>query len=77
MTEKKIDARTAAKTEVMDIVGRALIAAGYSVEDGAEYGTTAGTIIVHGKDLDVKVKPIAPKKGVTRYSKAESEKEGD
>lgn len=64
---KKVDPKAVAKKSVMEIVGKALIEAGYSVVDGADYGMTSGTIIARTDAFDVQIKPITPKAGVDRY----------
>lgn len=63
----KVDPKAVAKEGVMGIVSQALAEAGYSLSDGAEYGMTKGTLIVHADVCDVQLKPITPKSGVDRY----------
>lgn len=70
---KKVDPKAVAKAEVMGVVEKALVDAGYVVVSGAEYGMTAGTVIVDVAGLHVQIKPIAPKAGVERYEIVEDE----
>jgi hypothetical protein len=70
---KKIDPKAEYKALIMDIVRNALIEKGADVQDGANFGMTAGTIVVHGADFDLQLKPITTKAGVTRYTVAEVE----
>lgn len=64
---KKVDPKATAKKSVMEIVSKAITEAGMIVVDGADYGMTAGTIIVQTEQFDVQIKPITPKAGVERY----------
>lgn len=64
---KKVDVKKVEKDKVMEIVRAALVAAGYGVDDGADFGFTAGTVVVKGAKCDVQIKPITPKAGVDRY----------
>lgn len=64
---KKVDPKATAKKSVMEIVSKAITEAGMTVVDGADYGMTAGTIIVQTEQFDVQIKPITPKAGVERY----------
>jgi hypothetical protein len=68
---KKVNPKDTAKNQVMEVVTNALVAAGYEVEDGAKFGFTQGTVVVHGNEFDIQVKPIAPKTGVNRYEVVE------
>lgn len=70
---KKVDAKKVAKVEVMKVIQDALVAAGYAVADGADYGMTAGTMVVKGAVCDVQLKPITPKAGLDRYEELEDE----
>ena len=74
-TVKKVDVKKVAKVEVMDVITKALVAAGYTVGDGVDFGMTAGTVVVHGAKVDVQLKPITPKAGVDRYEALEVEDE--
>ena len=69
--EKKVDEKMVAKETVMKVVGDALIQAGFSISDGEDFGMTKGTLVIHGESIDVQLKPIAPKTGVSRYEKEE------
>jgi hypothetical protein len=65
--EKKVDAKAVAKSAVMAVVVEALKTAGFEVLDGADFGMTAGTVVVRDAEFDVQIKPIVPKTGVSRY----------
>ncbi len=71
MAKKKINPKTAGKKFIMAEVSNALVALGYDVSDGEDYGFTSGTMVVHTSDFDIQIKPIAPKSGVSRYEVAE------
>jgi hypothetical protein len=64
---KKIDPKMVAKEGVMAKVTASLEAQGMTVLDGENYGFTKGTIIVRLENVDIQLKPIAPKAGVDRY----------
>jgi hypothetical protein len=64
---KKVDPKMVAKEMVMDKVSDVLVAQGMTVLDGENYGFTKGTIIVRLENVDIQLKPIAPKAGVDRY----------
>jgi len=68
---KKIDPKAIAKTMVMKEVVKCLNEGGFDTIDGAEFGMTKGTIVVRLENVDVQLKPIAPKAGVDRYEQAE------
>ena len=70
---KKVNPKDIAKKEVMEIIQRALQENDIEFKDGADYGMTAGTIIVSHKIADVQIKPISPKAGLDRYELAEEE----
>ncbi len=70
---KKVDPKAVAKKEVMAVVAEALVAAGFTVLTGEEFGMTAGTIVVRHATADIQLKPIAPKTGVDRYTVDEVE----
>ena len=72
---KKVNPKDLAKERVMAIIRESLEQVGIEYEDGAEYGMTKGTIVVHIDDYDVQIKPIAPKAGLNRYQKVEYEEE--
>ena len=72
---KKVNPKDLAKERVMAIIRKSLEQVGIEYEDGAEYGMTKGTIVVHVDDYDVQIKPIAPKAGLNRYQKVEYEEE--
>ncbi len=64
---KKVDVKKVAKLEVMNVIEKALIEAGYETSRGETYGMTEGTLIVGHDTCDIQIKPITPKAGVTRY----------
>ena len=72
---KKVNPKDLAKERVMAIIRESLEQVNIDYEDGAEYGMTKGTIVVHIDDYDVQIKPIAPKAGLNRYQKVEYEEE--
>ena len=64
---KKVNEKDIAKNEIMAIIHKALEDNGISFKDGVDYGMTRGTIIVEHEKVDVQIKPITPKAGLTRY----------
>lgn len=68
---KKIDPKAVAKTLVMSEVSKDLVEAGFEVISGEDYGMTKGTLIIRLENVDVQLKPIAPKAGIDRYELAE------
>ena len=70
---KKVDPKAVAKSTVMSTVADALRGAGLEVLDGAQFGMTAGTIVVRTPDTDIQIKPITPKAGIVRYEVAVEE----
>ena len=72
---KKVDVKKVEKERIAQIVREALEAAGYGVDDGVDYGFTAGTLVAKGTKVDVQIKPITPKAGVDRYETLEDEEE--
>ena len=67
-TVKKVDNKKVAKLSIMDVVGKALIEAGYEVFlAGEDFGFTQGTIVCRTDKCDVQIKPITPKVGVDFY----------
>ena len=72
---KKVNPKDLAKERVMAIIRESLEQVNIDYEDGAEYGMTKGTIVVHIDGYDVQIKPIAPKAGLNRYQKVEYEEE--
>jgi predicted metal-dependent phosphoesterase TrpH len=73
--KKKVNPKDLAKERVMAIIRKSLEQVGIEYEDGAEYGMTKGTIVVHVDGYDVQIKPIAPRAGLNRYQKVEYEEE--
>jgi hypothetical protein len=72
---KKVNPKDVAKERVMAIIRESLEQVDIDYEDGAEYGMTKGTIVVHMDNYDVQIKPIAPKAGLSCYQKVEYEEE--
>ena len=72
---KKVDVKKVEKERIAQIVREALEAAGYGVDDGVDYGFTAGTLVAKGTKVDVQIKPITPKAGVDRYETLEDEED--
>ena len=72
---RKVNPKDVAKERVMAIIRESLEQVAIEYEDGAEYGMTKGTIIVHVDGYDVQIKPIAPKAGLNCYQKVEYEEE--
>ena len=68
---RKVNVKEVAKAEVMAMFLETLEAAGIDFEDGADFGMTKGTIVVHLEACDVQIKPIATKNGIDRYAKVE------
>ena len=73
--KRKVNPKDVAKERVMAIIRESLEQVDIDYEDGAEYGMTKGTIVVHIDDYDVQIKPIAPKAGLNHYQKVEYEEE--
>ena len=44
-----------------------------AIERGTEFGFTEGTIVAHLDEVDVQIKLITPKSGLTRYEKIADE----
>ncbi len=72
---KKVNPKDVAKERVMAVIKESLEQVDIDYEDGAEYGMTKGTIVVHIDGYDVQIKPIAPKAGLSSYQKVEYEEE--
>ena len=72
---RKVNPKDVAKERVMTIIRESLEQVDIDYEDGAEYGMTKGTIVVHIDGYDVQIKPIAPKAGSNCYQKVEHEEE--
>ena len=73
--KKKVNPKDLAKEKVMAIIRESLEQVDIEYEDGAEYGMTRGTIVVHIDGYDVQIKPIVPKAGLNTYQKVEYEEE--
>ena len=72
---KKVDFKKVEKVSIMKVIAEALRTAGFEVEDGEDFGFTAGTVVVKGEKCDVQIKPITPKAGLERYEALEEEEE--
>lgn len=72
---KKVSPKDVTKEKVMAIIRESLEQVSIDYEDGAEYGMTKGTIVVHIDGYDVQIKPISPKAGLSCYQKVECEEE--
>lgn len=72
---KKVNPKDLAKERVMAIIRESLEQVDIDYEDGAEYGMTKGTIVVHIDGYDVQIKPITPKADSSCYQKVEYEEE--
>ena len=73
--KRKVNPKDVAKERVMAIIRESLEQVDIDYEDGAEYGMTKGTIVVHVDGYDVQIKPIAPRAGLKSYQKVEYEEE--
>jgi len=73
--KRKVNPKDLAKEKVMAIIRESLEQVDIDYEDGAEYGMTKGTIVVHVDGYDVQIKPIAPRAGLKSYQKVEYEEE--
>ncbi len=77
-TVKKVDVKKVAKANIMDVVGKALMEAGYEVFlTGEDFGFTQGTIVCRTDKCDVQIKPITPKTGIDFYELLEEEEEDE
>lgn len=70
---KKIDVKKEAKRGLSECIGQLLSSNDISIEKGTEFGFTEGTIVAHLDDVDVQIKLITPKSGLTRYEKIADE----
>jgi len=68
---KVVDPKVTRKAEVSAIVREAFESRGIEVLDGADFGFTAGTLVLRFPEFDVQLKPITPKAGVERYTPQE------
>lgn len=74
---KKVSPKDVAKERVMAVIRESLEQVDIEYEDGAEFGMTKGTIVVHLDGFDVQIKPIVPKAGLDKYAKVEAEDEAE
>lgn len=72
---KKVNPKDVAKERVMAVIRESLEQVDIDYEDGAEFGMTKGTIVVHLDGYDVQIKPIAPKAGLDKYEKLAEDEE--
>ena len=72
---RKVNPKDLAKAKVMEVLIATLEGKEIEYTNGAEYGMTKGTIVVHIDGYDVQIKPISPKAGLDCYQKVEYEEE--
>ena len=70
---KKIDVKKEAKRGLSEFIGQLLNSSDIAIERGTEFGFTEGTIVAHLDEVDVQIKLITPKSGLTRYEKIADE----
>ena len=70
---KKIDVKKEAKRGLSEFIGQLLNSSDIAIERGTEFGFTEGTIVAHLDEVDVQIKLITPKAGLTRYEKIADE----
>ena len=70
---KKIDVKKEAKRGLSELIGQLLNSSDIAIERGTEFGFTEGTIVAHLDEVDVQIKLITPKSGLTRYEKIADE----
>ena len=70
---KKIDVKKEAKRGLSELIGQLLNSSDIAIERGTEFGFTEGTIVAHLDEVDVQIKLITPKAGLTRYEKIADE----
>lgn len=70
---KKIDVKKEAKRGLSELIGQLLNSTDVAIERGTDFGFTEGTIVAHLNDVDVQIKLITPKAGLTRYEKIADE----
>ena len=70
---KKIDVKKEAKRGLSEFIGQLLNSSDIAIERGTEFGFTEGTIVAHLNEVDVQIKLITPKSGLTRYEKIADE----
>ena len=70
---KKIDVKKEAKRGLSEFSGQLLNSSDIAIERGTEFGFTEGTIVAHLDEVDVQIKLITPKAGLTRYEKIADE----
>ena len=72
---KKVNPKDIAKTRLMGIIRETLEQLEISVEDGADYGFTKSTLVIHAPECDIQLKPITPKHDLERYDKRDDGEE--
>ena len=70
---KKIDVKKEAKRGLSELIEQLLNSSDILIERGTEFGFTEGTIVAHLDEVDVQIKLITPKSGLTRYEKIADE----
>ena len=70
---KKIEIKKEAKRGLSEFIGQLLNSSDIAIERGTEFGFTEGTIVAHLDEVDVQIKLITPKSGLTRYEKIADE----
>ena len=72
---KKVNPKDTAKAVLMEVIRETLEQLEIPTEDGADYGFTKGTLVIHTPECDVQLKPITPKQDVKRYNKVDDGEE--
>ena len=72
---KKVNPKDTTKAVLMEVIRETLEQLEIPTEDGANYGFTKGTLVIHAPECDVQLKPITPKYDLKRYNKVDDEEE--
>lgn len=72
---KKVNPKDTAKAVLMEVIRETLEQLEIPTEDGADYGFTKGTLVIHTPECDVQLKPITPKYDLKRYNKVDDGEE--
>ena len=72
---KKVNPKDTAKAVLMEVIRETLEQLEIPTEDGADYGFTKGTLVIHAPECDVQLKPITPKYDLKRYNKVDDGEE--
>lgn len=70
---KKIDVKKEAKRNLSELIEQLLTSNDIAIEKGIDFGFTGGTLVAHCNDIDVQIKLITPKAGLTKYEKIADE----